>query len=150
MTKALGHARPGRQPPQAPCVLYTKKDLPTFALTKKSLHVSPSLCVSSCFPSSHSQDKLFVLTRIYSTKSISKINWKQHFTCKQAPQMFCVSFLLPWKYLTAIFWISCCHLMRHFHLDIGFLMTKEKNLENAFRHLQCDSVILLFGLTLIN
>ena len=128
-------------------VLCIKIKFPTFvliALTKKSLHVSSSSCVSSCFPSSHSQDKLFVLTRIYSTKSISKINWKQHFTCKQAPQMFCVSFLLPWKYLTAIFWISCCHLMRHFHLDIGFLMTKRKKFREcipSFAMWLCDIII---------
>ena len=30
------------------------------------------------------QDKLFVLTRIYSTKSISKINWNQDFTFKKS------------------------------------------------------------------
>ena len=86
-------------------------------------------------PSSHSQDKLFVLTRIYSTKSISKINWNQHSTHKQAPRMSCVNFLLSCKYLIAICWIMCCHLTRerHFHLVIGFLywLKKKENFENA-------------------
>ena len=98
-------------------------------------YLMPTLCVVSLRPSSHSQDKLFVLTRIYSTKSISKINWNQHSTHKQAPRMSCVNFLLSCKYLIAICWIMCCHLTRerHFHLVIGFLywLKKKENFENS-------------------